>query len=111
MLVGRSSPFGGQTRTRVLLALALLPQSYARELARLLEVSLNGVQVALRGLERDGLIAAQAMGRTRLYALNPRYFARDELQKYLRRLAQPETRLQERIAGLRRRPRRSGKPA
>jgi hypothetical protein len=29
-----SSPFGGQTRTRVLLALRLLGESYPRELAR-----------------------------------------------------------------------------
>ncbi|HYV19580.1 MAG TPA: winged helix-turn-helix domain-containing protein [Verrucomicrobiae bacterium] len=111
MLVGRSSPFGGQTRTRVLLVLSLLAQSYARELARLLGVSLNAVQVALRGLERDGLVAAQPMGRTRLYTLDPRYFARDELVRYLRRLAQPETDLQDRVAALRRRPRRTGKPA
>jgi predicted transcriptional regulator len=111
MLVGRSSPFGGQTRTRALLALALLEQSYARELARLLEVSVNAVQVALRGLERDGLVAARPLGRTRVYVLDPRYFARDELQRYLRRLAEPETVLQGRIAGLRRRPRRTGKPA
>ena len=110
MLVGRSSPFGGWTRTRVLLALSLLAQSYARELARLLDVSLNAVQVALRGLERDGLVAAQSMGRTRLYSLNPRYFARDELLAYLRRLAEPETGLQDRTAELRRRPRRTGKP-
>ena len=110
MLVGPSSPFGGQTRTRVLIALSLLAQSYARELARLLEVSVNAVQVALRGLERDGLVAAQPMGRTRVYSLNPRYFARDELRKYLGRLAEPETGLQERVAGLRRRPRRIGKP-
>jgi sugar-specific transcriptional regulator TrmB len=111
MLVGRSSPFGGQTRTRVLLALILLAQSYARELSRLLDVSLHAVQVALRGLERDGLVAARPLGRTRLYTLNPRYFALEELQRYLRRLAEAETTLQERTAGLRRRPRRTGKPA
>ena len=111
MLVGRSSPFGGLTRTRVLLALSLLSQSYARELARLLQVSLHGVQAALRGLERDGLVAARAAGRTRLYALDPRYFASDELQRYLRRLTEPESDLRARIDALRRRPRRTGKPA
>jgi DNA-binding transcriptional ArsR family regulator len=110
MLVGRSSPFGGQTRTRVLIVLVLLAQSYARELARTLDASLNGVQVALRGLERDGLVAARPLGRTRVYTLNPRYFAREELERYLRRLAEAETTLQDRIAGLRRRPRRTGKP-
>jgi hypothetical protein len=49
-MVIASSPFGGQARTRVLLALRLLDESYPRELARLLDVPLNGVQMALRGL-------------------------------------------------------------
>jgi len=54
MLVARSSPFGGKTRTRVLLALRLLSESYPRELARVLDTSLYGVQQALKGLEVDG---------------------------------------------------------
>lgn len=110
MLVSRSSPFGGQARTLVLLALVLLEESFPRELARLLQVSLNGVQQALRRLEVDGLVAARAAGRTRLYRLNPRYFAREELREYLKRLAKAEDDLLERTAKLRRRPRRAGKP-
>jgi len=39
-----------------------------------------------------------------------RYFARDALQKYLLRLAEPENRLKASIESLRRRPRRTGKP-
>ena len=109
-MVNLSSPFGGQARTRVLLALRLLDESYARELARVLELPLSGVQMALRGLERDGLVAARAAGRTRLFRLNPRYFARDELQRYLLRLTEPEAVLRNRVAGLRRRPRQSSKP-
>jgi sugar-specific transcriptional regulator TrmB len=110
MLVSRSSPFGGRTRTLVLLALGLLEESFARELARLLEVPVNGVQQALRGLEKDGLVAGRLAGRTRLYRLNPSYFARKELGVYLRRLAEPEIELTARIANLRKRPRRAGKP-
>jgi len=110
-MVIRSSPFGGQARTRVLLALRLLDESYPRELGRLLGAPLSGVQMALRGLERDGLVAARMAGRTRLFRLNPRYFARDELQRYLLRLTEPETGLRSRVASLRRRPRRTGKPA
>lgn len=109
-MVDRSSPFGGQARTRVLLALRLLETSYARELARVLDLPVSGVQAALRGLERDGLVAAQAAGRTRLYRLDPRYFARDELRRYLLRLTGPERELNEQVARLRRRPRRTGKP-
>ncbi len=110
MLVSRTSPFGGQARTLVLLALSLLEESFPRELARLLEVPLNGIQQALRGLEVDGLVAARAAGRTRLYRLNPRYFAREELGDYLKRLVSAETDLVKRTARLRRRPRRAGKP-
>jgi predicted transcriptional regulator len=110
-MVSNSSPFGGQTRTRILLALRLLDESYPRELARLLGVSLNGVQSAVRGLERDGLVASRSAGRTRLVRLNPRYFARDELQRYLLKLAEPDRDLQARIGVLRRRPRLTGKPA
>jgi len=106
----QSSPFGSQSRTRVLLALRLLDESYARELSRVLEMPLSNVQKALRTLEIDGLVAARAVGRTRVFRLNPRYFARDALQKFLLRLAEPENRLQASIDALRRRPRRTGKP-
>lgn len=110
MLVSRSFPFGGRGRTAVLLALELLQESYARELARVLEMSLSGVQQALRGLELDGLVVGRSLGRTRLIRLNPSYFAKEELESYLRRLAAAETELKRRVSSLRRRPRRAGKP-
>ena len=109
-MVIASSPFGGQARTRVLLALRLLDESYSRELARLLQLPVNGVQGALRGLERDGLVAGRLTGRTRLVRLNPRYFAREELQRYLLALAGADVELTDRVAALRRRPRKPGKP-
>jgi len=105
-----SSPFGSVTRTRVLLALWLLADSYPRELARMLEVPLSTVQKALVSLELDGLVAGRSVGRTRQFRLDPRYFAREALQQYLLRLAEPEDALRQRAAELRRRPRRTGKP-
>jgi DNA-binding transcriptional ArsR family regulator len=110
MLVLTSTPFGSQARTRALLALRLVGESYPRELARLTELSLFSIQKALAALERDGLVAARAMGRTRVYRLNPRYFALRELQQYLDRLVQPETTLRVRARTIRRRPRLTGKP-
>lgn len=104
-----TSPFGSQTRTRLLLALSLLEQSYARELSRILEVPVSVVQKALLSLERDGLVAARSVGRTRVVTLNPRYFARRELLALLQRLAEPEERIRRAVAALRRRPRRTGK--
>jgi DNA-binding transcriptional ArsR family regulator len=109
-MVTVSSPFGGRARTLVLLALRLLGESYPRELARVLARSLSGVQSAVRSLDRDGLVSARRAGRTQLYRLNPTYFARTELDRYLLRLTEPETSLRARVAQLRRRPRRAGKP-
>ena len=105
-----SSPFGGQTRTRVLLALRLLGDSYPREPSRILGLPLSGVQKALAGLDLDGLVAGRSVGRTRLSRLNPRYFAADALAGFLLRLTEPEAELRDRIEALRRRPRRVGKP-
>lgn len=109
-VIDTSMPFGSSARTRVLLALQLLTESYARELARLLEISLSSVQKALISLERDGLVAGRAAGRTRLFRVNPRNYARKELECYLDRLLESETTLRARASELRRRPRRSGKP-
>lgn len=110
MVGNTSSPFGSGTRTRVLLALSLLGESYARELSRLLGAPLSGVQKALQSVETDGMVAGRAVGRTRVFQLDPRYFARDALQQFLRRLSEPETELRRDVAALRRRPRRTGKP-
>lgn len=109
MVVGRSSPFGGRVRTEALLALRLVEESYPRELARLLQRPLSAVQRALESLEKEGLVAGRMRGRTRLVRLAPRYFAYEELRRYLERLTQPEGELRERAAALRRRPRKAGK--
>ena len=104
-----SSPFGGQTRTRTLLAIRLLGSSYARELSRVLGSPLAPIQRALRGLELDGLVAGRTVGRTRLFTLNPSYLAKRELAAYLTRLADADPELQRAVSQLRRRPRRTGK--
>jgi hypothetical protein len=109
MVVTRSSPFGGKTRTGVLLALRLLAESYPRELSRILGSPVSGVQRALRGLELDGLVAGRTVGRSRLYRVNPRYFAYRELDQYLLRLTEPDKDLIRRVESLRKRPRRTGK--
>ena len=70
---------------------------------------MSSVQQALRRLEADGLVAGRVAGRTKLYRINPRYFAYHDLQKYLLRLTEPEEQLEARVESLRRRPRRTGK--
>ena len=49
------------------------------------------------------------MGRTRIFRINPAYFASEELNRYLLRLTEPEEELRDRVAALRKRPRRTGK--
>lgn len=98
-----SSPFGSQARTRALIALSLMTETYPRELARVLELSLFSVQKALASLERDGLTASRTLGRTRLYTLNPRYLATRELREYLERLSSREFDLRRRVAAVSRR--------
>ena len=105
-----SSPFGSQSRTQTLVALALMETSYPRELARLLGTAVNNVQSALRSLERDGLVVVRSVGRTRVFQLNPRYFAAAPLRALLDRLAAADSNLRERVSALRRRPRRTAKP-
>ena len=105
-----SSPFGSRTRTRVLVALELLGQSHPRELARILGASLSVVQKALRSLELDGLVAGRSVGRTRVYAIHPAYFAAKEIRSLARKLGRADDELRRRIDELRTRPRRSGKP-
>ena len=105
-----SSPFGGQARTRALVALRLLGSSFPRELSRLLGIPVSAVSRALAGLERDALVVGRLVGRSRVYTLNPGYFARRELEAYLLQLSEADRELRERSALLRRRPRRTGKP-
>lgn len=105
-----SSPFGSRTRTQVLLALQLLDQSYPRELARLLEAPLSVIQKAIRSLESDQLVVGRSIGRTRVFQLNPGYFARREVRALLVKLLETEKGLKQRAGHLRRRPRRTGKP-
>ena len=110
MVTLRSNPFGSETRTRALLTLGMLGESYAREITRVMGASLFGVQSALKSLERDGLVVARSMGRTRVYSLNPRYFALAELKAYVARLAEVERGLRASAEQVRKRPRRTGKP-
>lgn len=92
-----------------MIALRILEESYPRELARLLSLRLFAVQRSLASLEKDGLVSARSRGRTRIYRLEPRYFARDELAAYLDRLAAQERELGAKVRKVRLRPRRTGK--
>lgn len=88
----------------------LMGETHAAELARLLDLNLSTVQNAVDSLEQTGVVSGAIEGRSRRLRLNPRYFARDEIGALLEKMASGESGLRERIATVRRRPRRAGKP-
>ena len=110
MVMVQSSAFGSQARTRLLIAIRLLGESYPRELARVCGLHLSAAQKALASLERDGILVARTVGRQRMFTMNPRYYAKTELEAFLLRLTDTDKDLRETIDSLRRRPRRTGKP-
>lgn len=85
-LAGFSSPFGSQSRTRILMALQRDGESWGRKLSEELAIPVFAIQEALKRLELDGLVVSRLIGRTELLTLNPRYFAIKELTAYLVRL-------------------------
>ena len=83
MLVSRSSPFGGQTRTLVLLALSLLDESFPRELARILGKPLNGIQQAIKGLEPGRLYSLKMFSCDNRDLVEPRTKKQSEATAFL----------------------------
>ena len=101
--------FGTRKQTQLLLLLYLLKESYPRELARLLAISVSTVQNTLDALENDGTVATRRIGVERRVQLNPRFFAFRELESLLKKLSEAEPELQKAAESVRRRPRRRGK--
>lgn len=101
--------FGSPARTRVLLVIALLEQSYPREVARIAKVPLLSAQRIINDLERQGVLASRVMGTQREVRLNPSYFAASELRTLLLRLGLAEREITRQVESIRRRPRRAGK--
>ena len=101
--------FGTERRTEVLIAVRLLEETYARELARLLDAPLLSVQRIVDALEAEGILAIRSSGRERRITLNPRYFAVAELRELLLRLSIATPQIVEAVESLRLSPRKKGK--
>ncbi len=102
---------GSLNKERVLFYIAARDEGYAREIARFFATDLAPVQKQLEALERGGILASRMVGRTRLYAFDPRYPLLVELKALLVKAMTfypPEE--QERLLMARQRPRRTGKP-
>ncbi len=71
--------FGSRLRTRVLVLIALLGDTYPTQLARLLDSRQLPVQRVVNKLELEGVLSSRLVGTVRLVPLNPRFFASAEL--------------------------------
>jgi DNA-binding transcriptional ArsR family regulator len=100
--------FGSVTRTQTLLAIALLRETYVRQLAELLGGSSPVLFRIVDDLEREGILVSRYVGRTRTISLNPRLYGVHELEAFLLKYAKG-TDIEDRVATVRRRPRRRGK--
>jgi len=102
---------GSPNAERVLLFLAERDRGYPAEIAKTFGVAPSQIQRVMERMERDGLLVAQDVGRTRVYEFNPRFAFRGSVislfREVLARYPQP---IQDAIRLNRRRPRRKGKP-
>ena len=102
---------GSTNAERVLLFLSARKEGYASEIARTYGVGPSLIQKQLDRMERDGLLVAQQVGRTRVYSFNPRFpFVAEVRGLMLKALEKYPDELQGKIRLDRRRPRRKGKP-
>lgn len=93
----------------MLLLIALLNETYPREIARLLGAQVKSVQLIIENLEEAGLIQSLYSGLERRVSLNKRFFAYKELRELLMRLGQNDREVLVAAESLRRRPRTKGK--
>jgi hypothetical protein len=102
--------FGSRLRTRVLVLLALLSESYPTQIARLLDSRQLPVQRVVNKLELEGVLSSRLVGTVRLVTLNPRFFAFAQLRGLLLKMGEGNAELMNIASSVRRRPRRAGKP-
>jgi hypothetical protein len=101
---------GSVTREKVLIYLYARKDGYAREIARYYSTDLTPVQKQLERLELGAIVFSRPVGRTILYALNPRYPFLKELSALLEKaLAFYSVDEREKLTMVRMRPRRKGK--
>jgi DNA-binding transcriptional ArsR family regulator len=100
--------FGSVPRTKIILAVALLKETYPRELARALDIPLLTAQRVLNDYEREGILASRIVGNNRMFSLNARMYGAPELESFLKKYAR-RTEVETSLSQLRRRPRRAGK--
>ena len=101
--------FGSPIRTRLLITISVVGQTYPTELARLLKAPLVSVQRIVDSLEREGLVATRKRGKERVVTLNPESVIARELKDMLQKLAKAYPDYTRALTSVRSRPRRRGK--
>lgn len=103
--------FGNATVEKVLYCISVYGEGYAKQMAELFDMPVNGIQQQLKRLEDGGVLVSRLKGKTRLYEFNPRYPFLEELRLLLDRAIQllPESDI-DKYYRKRTRPRRKGKP-
>ena len=102
--------FGTLLRTRALMYLAAMEETYPVELARTMGAAPFPVQRLLDSLETEGVVVSRKLGLERRFTLNRRFFGSSELRSLLLKMGQADAELQNALAQRRTRPRRKGKP-
>lgn len=105
------SIFGNSTLEKILYFLEVYREGYAKGMAKIFDIPVNGIQQQLKRLEDGGILVSSKLGRTRVYRFNPRYPFLKELRiligKALEFLPRKEINM---YYTKRTRPRRKGKP-
>ena len=102
---------GNSNKEKVLVYLTARGEGYPREIARYFITDLAPIQKQMEKLEFGGILYSKLIGRTRLYAFNPRYPFLKELLALLNKALEfyPEQE-KDKMLKNRRRPRKQGKP-
>ncbi len=102
---------GSTNRERILLYLVFRKEGYAREISRYYNTDLSQIQKQLERLENGGILFSRSVGKTIIYAINPRYPFKTELESLFKKTFEflPKDE-QASLQMDRKRPRRKGKP-
>jgi integrase len=103
--------FGNRSAALLMLYLLHYGEVYPTGAARDLDLSLSPVQRQLEKFEAAGFLVSKLLGRTRIYSFDPKHPATAKLEELVRVFYEAMTlKDREKLFGVRRRPRRRGKP-
>ena len=102
---------GNSTVEKILFFIETYGEGYAKGMAEVFDISVNGIQQQLKRLEDGGIIISLKLGKTRVYRFNPRYPFSKELKALIRKAFKflPQKDIYA-YYSKRTRPRRKGKP-